>query len=364
MANVLVTGGAGFIGANFARYWSAKHPYDQLVVLDALTYAGNAGSIGDIENILLLRGDIRDANHCKRAIEEFQIDTIVHFAAESHVDRSISGPDIFVQTNVLGTLNLLNAAKSQWIDQGSGRPHRFHHVSTDEVFGSLGLNDPAFSETTPYAPNSPYSASKASSDHLVRAYNRTYGLQTTVTNCSNNYGAYQFPEKLIPLFILNALHGFSLPIYGDGMNVRDWLHVDDHCQGIELVLARGRIGETYNIGGGAEMTNLQLIDEICRRVDTRFREDPHLAQRFPNAPAAKGVPTETLKTFVSDRPGHDRRYAINDDKLRTETGYSPQSDFAAALETTLGWYLENEAWWRSIKDGTYRSANARAGRPV
>lgn len=364
MANLLVTGGAGFIGANFVHYWSAKRPDDQLVVLDALTYAGNAGSIDGIENLILLRGDIRDADHCSRAIRGFNIDTIVHFAAESHVDRSITGPDVFVQTNVLGTLNLLNAAKTHWIDQGSGRPHRFHHVSTDEVFGSLGLNDPAFSETTPYAPNSPYSASKASSDHLVRAYNRTYGLQTTVTNCSNNFGAYQFPEKLIPLFILNALHGINLPIYGDGMNVRDWLHVDDHCQGIELVLEKGRIGETYNIGGGAEMTNLHMIDEICQRVDARFREDPRLAQRFPNAPAAKGALTETLKSFVRDRPGHDRRYAINDDKLRGETGYAPRSAFTAALDSTIGWYLENEAWWRSVQDGTYKSANERAGRPV
>ncbi|MFN4280983.1 dTDP-glucose 4,6-dehydratase, partial [Thermosynechococcus sp.] len=217
-------------------------------------------------------------------------------AAESHVDRSITGPDAFIDTNIVGTHSLLKAARKAWLDSGSGQPHRFHHVSTDEVFGSLGPNDPAFSETTPYAPNSPYSASKAASDHLVRAYHHTYGLQVTTSNCSNNYGPYQFPEKLIPLFLINCLHGRQLPIYGDGMNLRDWLHVSDHCRGIELVIERGRVGETYNIGGGEELPNLEVIDRICAAVDVAFAADPSLGGRFPDAPAARGEPTDTLKT--------------------------------------------------------------------
>ena len=348
MANLLVTGGAGFIGANFVHYWRAAHPDDAIVVLDALTYAGNRASLDGAENVELVVGDIGDTALVEKLLAQREIDTIVHFAAESHVDRSIAGPDAFISTNVVGTHSLLKAARKQWLESGSGRPHRFHHISTDEVFGSLGADDPAFSETTAYAPNSPYSASKAASDHLVRAYHHTYGLETTTSNCSNNYGPYQFPEKLIPLFLLNCLHGRPLPIYGDGMNVRDWLHVADHCLGIEAVLARGRVGETYNIGGGAELPNMAVIDRVCAIVDRAFAEDPALAARFPDAPAARPEPTATLKTFVTDRAGHDRRYAIDERKARAELGYAPQRTFEEGLEQTLGWYLANEDWWRPL----------------
>ncbi len=237
---------------------------------------------------------------------------------------------------------------------GSGVPHRFHHVSTDEVYGSLGADDPAFSETTPYAPNSPYSASKAASDHLVRAYHHTYGLQTTTSNCSNNYGPYQFPEKLIPLFLINALHGRALPIYGDGMQIRDWLHVEDHCRGIAAVLERGKVGETYNIGGGAELPNLTVIDTLCAAVDAAFAADRSLAARFPEAPAARGEATSSLKTTVADRPGHDRRYAIDERRARDELGYVPARSFAQGFAATLDWYLANEGWWRGVLDGSYR----------
>jgi dTDP-glucose 4,6-dehydratase len=279
-----------------------------------------------------------------------QIDTIVHFAAESHVDRSITGPDAFVTTNILGTHSLLKAARQVWLEDRTGTPHRFHNVSTDEVFGSLGPDDPAFSETTPYAPNSPYSASKAAADHLVRAYHHTYGLSVTTSNCSNNYGPYQFPEKLIPLFLLNALHGIDLPIYGDGMNVRDWLHVDDHCCGIEAVLMNGLPGETYNIGGGEELPNMTVIDTICGEVDRAFAADPTLAQRFPLAPAADSRPTADLKRFVTDRKGHDRRYAIDETKARTTLNYAPSRNFADGLRSTLTWYLTNESWWQPLRD--------------
>ena len=316
MADLLVTGGAGFIGGNFVHYWRERHPGDTIIVLDALTYAGNRETIEDVENVELVVGNICDTALVTRLLEERGIDTIVHFAAESHVDRSISAPDDFIETNVIGTHSLLKAARDVWVEKGSGRPHRFHHVSTDEVYGSLGPNDPAFSETTQYQPNSPYSASKAGSDHLVRAYHHTFGLEVTTSNCSNNYGPYQYPEKLIPLFLLNALSGKPLPIYGDGMNVRDWLHVEDHCRGIEAVLKNGKPGETYNIGGGQELPNLTVIEEICRGVDAIFASDPSLAQRYPDALAAKGQPTETLKTFVTDRKGHDRRYAIDETKAR------------------------------------------------
>jgi len=252
LANILVTGGAGFIGGNFVHYWSEKHPEDGIIVLDLLTYAGNRSTIDGVPRAELVVGDIRDTALVERLLTQHDIATIVHFAAESHVDRSISGPDAFIETNILGTNSLLKAARQVWLETGSGKKHRFHHISTDEVYGSLGPNDPAFREDTPYAPNSPYSASKASSDHLVRAYHHTYGLQVTTSNCSNNYGPYQFPEKLIPLFLINALSGKPLPIYGDGLNVRDWLHVEDHCRGIEACLQNGVPGETYNMGCAAE----------------------------------------------------------------------------------------------------------------
>lgn len=346
MANLLVTGGAGFIGGNFVHYWNAHHPDDQVVVLDALTYAGNRSTLADT-SATLVEGDIGDTALVERLLRDHAITTLVHFAAESHVDRSISGPDAFIETNILGTNSLLKAARTVWLS-GSGQPHRFHHISTDEVFGSLGPHDPAFSETTPYAPNSPYSASKASSDHLVRAYHHTYGLDVTTSNCSNNYGPYQYPEKLIPLFLLNALYGRSLPIYGDGMNVRDWLHVEDHCRGIEACLVAGKPGETYNIGGGAELPNLDVIAAICREVDRAFAEMEGLADRYPNAPAAKGDATDTLKTFVADRAGHDRRYAIDETKARAELDYAPAHGFDEGLRQTLRWYLDNEAWWHPL----------------
>jgi dTDP-glucose 4,6-dehydratase len=346
LANLLVTGGAGFIGGNFVHYWNAKHPADGVVVLDALTYAGNRSTLEGTAAELVV-GDIRDTTLVERLLREHAIDTLVHFAAESHVDRSITGPDAFIDTNILGTNSLLKASRAVWL-AGSGMPHRFHHISTDEVFGSLGPSDPAFSETTPYAPNSPYSASKAASDHLVRAYHHTYGLEVTTSNCSNNYGPYQYPEKLIPLFLLNALHGRNLPIYGDGMNVRDWLHVEDHCRGIAACLAKGKPGETYNIGGGAELPNLEVIAAICREVDRAFAEIDGLAERYPDAPAAKGVPTETLKTFVTDRAGHDRRYAIDESKARSHLGYAPAHGFDEGLRQTLRWYLANEHWWQPL----------------
>lgn len=348
MAEILVTGGAGFIGANFVRYWRERKPDDGITVLDALTYAGNPANLDGLDGVELVKGDICNTALVENLIRDRKIDRLVHFAAESHVDRSITRPDAFVTTNVVGTHSLLTAARKVWLDDGSGRDHRFHHVSTDEVYGSLGYDDPAFSETTPYAPNSPYSASKAGSDHLVRAYHHTYGLDVTTSNCSNNYGPYQYPEKLIPLFLINCLHGRDLPIYGDGMNVRDWLHVEDHCYGIERVIQDGRAGETYNIGGGEELTNLSVIEEICTAVDAAFATDADLAKRFPDAPPAKGEPSAILKTLVNDRPGHDRRYAIDETKIRGELGFVPQRTFVEGFAQTLEWYLQNEGWWRPL----------------
>lgn len=355
----LVTGGAGFIGANFVRARAAARPGAPILVVDALTYAGNVGSLAAIDEVVLAVIDICDRGAIEGLMRAHSVDTIVHFAAESHVDRSITGPEAFVQTNVVGTHALLLAAREVWLS-GSGRPHRFHHVSTDEVFGSLRDDEPAFHENTPYRPNSPYSASKAGSDHLVRAYSETFGLETSITNCSNNYGPYQFPEKLIPLFITNALHGRPLPIYGDGLNRRDWLHVADHCAAIELVLAAPVAGETFNVGGGEEMPNLAVIDAVCAALDDAFEHDHRLAARFPACPAARGHPCSELKTFVADRPGHDRRYAIDERKITERLGYVPASSFAAGLRDTVRWYLENERWWRAISDGSYRRHNERA----
>jgi dTDP-glucose 4,6-dehydratase len=352
--NLLITGGAGFIGANFVRYWTRNHPADRVTVLDLLTYAGNRANLAGMDDVELVVGDIRDEAMVEKLLRDRNIDTLVHFAAESHVDRSIHGPDAFIDTNIIGTHQLLKAARSVWL-AGSGVPHRFHHVSTDEVYGTLAPGDPAFSESTPYAPNSPYSASKAASDHLVRAYHHTYGLQVTTSNCSNNYGPYQFPEKLIPLFLINALHGRNMPIYGDGMQVRDWLHVEDHCLGIDLILNRGGIGETYNIGGGAELPNIAVIDTLCAAVDAAFANDPSLAARFPDSPSAKGGTAASLKTTVTDRLGHDRRYAIDERRMRDELGYAPRRDFAQGFAETLAWYLENDGWWRKVLDGSYRT---------
>lgn len=348
MDNLLITGGAGFIGSNFVRYLREKSSDRGIIVLDLLTYAGNRASLTGIDNVELVVGDIRDTDLVRQLLKTRKIDTIVHFAAESHVDRSIEGPDAFIDTNIIGTHSLLKAAKAEWLDAGTGRPHKFHNISTDEVFGSLEAEDPAFSETTPYAPNSPYSASKASADHLVRAYHHTFGLVTTTTNCSNNYGPYQFPEKLIPLFIINALHGQKLPIYGDGMNVRDWLHVTDHCRAIEACLQRGVPGETYNVGGGEELPNIRVVDEICSAVDAAFEADPQFADRFPASPAAQGRKCAELKSYVADRKGHDRRYAIDESKARAELKYAPERDFAQGLRETVAWYLANEGWWKPL----------------
>ncbi len=348
MADLLVTGGAGFIGANFVRYWRRAAPSDAIVVLDALTYSGNRANLDGLDGVELIVGDICDTDRVQQLLADRQIDTIVHFAAESHVDRSIAAPDAFVTTNIIGTHSLLKAAKAAGLDTGSGRPHRFHHISTDEVYGSLGPGDAAFHEATAYAPNSPYAASKAAADHLVRAYHRTYGLETTISHCSNNYGPLQFPEKLIPLFILNALSGRALPIYGDGLNRRDWLHVEDHCRGIALILERARAGEVYHVGGGQELTNLEVVAAICSAIDAAFAAVPALAKRFPGAPAARGMETATLRTFVDDRKGHDRRYAIDDGKIRDALGYTPLREFAKGFAETLQWYLANETWWRPL----------------
>lgn len=361
--HLLVTGGAGFIGANFVHYWSHRHPQDRLVVLDALTYAGNLASLTPLQdrpNFCFIQGDVRDRTLVEALLREHAIDTIVHFAAESHVDRSISGPEAFIQTNVLGTFTLLEAARTCWTDAGGVAPaasrhtYRFHHVSTDEVYGSLSPDDPACSEDAAYAPNSPYAASKAAADHLVRAYYHTYGLPVSTSNCSNNYGPYQFPEKLIPLMILQALAGKPLPIYGDGRHIRDWLYVDDHCRGIELVLTQGRSGETYNISSHNTWTNLDLVTLLCRLLDEAFVRDPTLKGRFPNAPAAQSMATDRLITFVKDRPGHDRRYALHAGKLMTEIGYQPQESFTTGLQKTIQWYLDNPAWWLAVTDGSYR----------
>ncbi|MBU2618120.1 MAG: dTDP-glucose 4,6-dehydratase [Proteobacteria bacterium] len=353
---LLVTGGAGFIGANFSHYWLAQYPQDRLVVLDALTYAGNMASLAgclEQENFRFVHGDIGDQDLVETLLAEEGLDTVVNFAAESHVDRSIHGPDPFVTTNVVGTHSLLKAVKKVWLD-GGGRPHRFHHVSTDEVYGSLKPEEPPFTETSAYAPNSPYSASKAASDHLVRAYHHTYGLEVTTSNCSNNYGPYQFPEKLIPLIILNILEAKPLPIYGDGLNIRDWLYVEDHCRGIDLVLRKGRVGEVYNIGGNNEWRNIEIVRLVCSLVDERLAASESLRQRFPRSPVCQGHTAESLITFVKDRPGHDRRYAIDAAKGRSELGYIPLESFETGIRKTIDWYLANEAWWRGVMNGSYR----------
>lgn len=357
MANLLVTGAAGFIGANFLHYWHESNPDDTVVVLDALTYAGNKSNLEallDQDWLTFIQGSICDQALVESLLTEHNIDTLVHFAAESHVDRSITGPDAFIDTNIVGTHSLLKAVKKIWIDQQKREQHLFHHVSTDEVYGTLAPHEPAFSETTSYAPNSPYAASKAASDHLVRAYHHTYGLKVTTSNCSNNYGPYQFPEKLLPLCMLNILAGKALPIYGDGKQIRDWLYVDDHNRGIELVMKKGLHGETYNIGGNNEWTNIDVVNLLCELIDSRFASGAQLAARFPDSPCANGISAKTLITYVTDRPGHDTRYAINASKIMNELGYAPEEDFQSGLNRTVDWYLANEPWWRAIQDGSYR----------
>ena len=349
---LLVTGGAGFIGCNFVHYWLKNHPNDRLVVLDALTYAGNLANLDPVKddpNFRFVKGDICDQTLVEKLLLEEGLDTIVHFAAESHVDRSITGPDAFIETNIIGTHNLLKAAKKVWLDSdNSVDNHRFHHVSTDEVYGSLEADDPAFTEQTQYAPNSPYSASKAASDHLVRAYHHTFGLNVTTSNCSNNYGPYHFPEKLIPLVITNILLGKSLPIYGDGLNIRDWLYVEDHARGIELVLDKGKVGEVYNIGGNNEWTNVDIVNLVCELVDEFFEKNKPYADKYPDAPCVKADNANSLITYVKDRAGHDRRYAIDATKSSGELGYVPAETFESGIRKTVEWYLTNDAWWKAL----------------
>jgi len=343
-ATVLVTGGAGFIGCNFVRQWMAEEPA-RLVSLDKLTYAGNLDSLAeamDDPRHVFVEGDVGDGRLVARLLAEHQVGAVVHFAAESHVDRSIDGPAAFVETNVVGTFRLLEAARAHWegLPEPARSRFRFLHVSTDEVYGSLGPEG-KFTETTPYGPRSPYSASKAASDHFVRAYRHTYGLPVLVTNCSNNYGPYQFPEKLIPLMILNALEGKPLPVYGDGQQVRDWIYVEDHCRAVRTVLARGTPGEVYNIGGACERANLDVVRTICETVD-------RLRPGLPHAPCT------SLITFVADRPGHDRRYAIDASKIAGQLGWRPREDFASGLERTVRWYLDHREWVERVTSGKYR----------
>jgi len=355
--NILVTGGAGFIGANFVHYWLRSYPDNRVVVLDALTYAGNVANLDSVEsnpNFRFVHGDILDYELSLKLLREEKIDTIVHFAAESHVDRSITGPDAFIETNVKGTHELLKAAKTYWLDENPGMSHLFQHVSTDEVYGTLGPNDPPFREDTPYAPNSPYAASKASSDFFVRSYQETYGLNTNISNCSNNYGPYQFPEKLIPLIITNILESKALPIYGDGQQIRDWLYVDDHARGIDLIIRQGRKGEPYNIGGINEWANIDIVNLVCDLVDQRITDDIELQKQFPNAPTCNGKTARELITYVKDRPGHDRRYAIDPGKSNNEIGYQPEESFETGIKKTVDWYLKNENWWRAVMSGEYQ----------
>jgi dTDP-glucose 4,6-dehydratase len=344
---LLVTGGAGFIGSNFVLQSIGAEPGPELLVnLDKLTYAGNPANLAGVEfdpRHVFARGDIGDRELVNDLLTRHGITAVVNFAAESHVDRSIDGPEAFIQTNVVGTLRLLDTVRHYWkgLPEARKKAFRFLHVSTDEVFGSLGADDPAFREDTPFAPNSPYAASKAASDHLVRAYHHTYGLPVVTTNCSNNYGPWQFPEKLIPLMILNALEGKPLPIYGDGKNVRDWLYVEDHCTAIRLVLERGVPGETYNVGGLCERQNIEVVERICDLLDEL-------------APRADGESYAALKTYVRDRPGHDRRYAIDCTRITTELGWRPAESFETGLHKTVAWYLDNREWCGDITSGKYQ----------
>ena len=343
MPTWLVTGGAGFIGGNFVLEAVARGV--KVVNLDALTYAGNLDTLSSLAGNpahVFVQGDICDRALVARLLAEHRPDAVLNFAAESHVDRSIDGPGAFVQTNVVGTLGLLEAVRDHWkgLEGGAKEAFRFLHVSTDEVYGTLGATG-KFTETTPYAPNSPYSASKAASDHLVRAFHHTYGLPVLTTNCSNNYGPYHFPEKLIPLVIAKALAGEALPVYGDGKQVRDWLFVSDHCEAIRTVLAKGRVGETYNVGGNSERENIQVVKAICALLDQR-------------RPRADGQPRETQITFVTDRPGHDRRYAINASKLKDELGWEPKHSFEQGIAATVDWYLSHQDWVDRVLDGSYR----------
>ncbi len=345
MKTILVTGGAGFIGSNFVLA-ERRHAGCRIINLDCLTYAGNLMNLESLRedpDHVFVQGDMGDETLVGELFSRYRPSAVVNFAAESHVDRSITGPADFIQTNVVATFHLLEGTRRYWegLSGEAKESFRVLHVSTDEVYGSLGPDDPAFTEETPYAPNSPYSASKAASDHLVRAYHHTYGLPTLTTNCSNNYGPRQFPEKLIPLMVLNAMEGKSLPIYGDGRNIRDWLYVEDHCDALRCVLERGRVGEVYNIGGRCEKANIDVVRTICRSLDACCPESPHR-------------PHDSRITFVKDRPGHDRRYAINCSKIERELGWRPRETFETGLEKTIRWYIENPAWVESVRTGAYR----------
>jgi dTDP-glucose 4,6-dehydratase len=346
---VLITGGAGFIGSNFVHHWCEHYKSDRVVVLDALTYAGNRNTLKELEeldNFRFVHGDICDRALVDTLLAEEAINTVAHFAAESHVDRSILGPDAFVRTNVVGTFTLLESFRNHWEHRGRKSSDRFLHVSTDEVYGTLEPDDHPFTETTPYAPNSPYSASKAGSDHLARAYYHTYGVPTIITNCSNNYGPYHFPEKLIPLMCINILLGKPLPVYGDGQNIRDWLYVRDHCRALDVVIHKGVPGETYNVGGNNEVKNIDLVHMLCSLMD----------ELAPNLPVK---PSKELITFVKDRPGHDRRYAIDATKIKTELGWSPAVTVEEGLRQTIEWYLTHEDWWRPLLSKEYQEYYAR-----
>ncbi|MDC3283032.1 dTDP-glucose 4,6-dehydratase [Planctomycetota bacterium] len=350
---VLVTGGAGFIGSNFIIDW-LKTEESSVINIDKLTYAGNVSNLKDVNDskkYVFVQGDICESTKLEEILSTYRPRAIINFAAESHVDRSISGPEEFIKTNILGTFRLLESAKKYWaqLPDKERDVFRFLHVSTDEVYGTLGENDPPFSETTAYKPNSPYSASKASSDHLVRAYFHTYGFPVLTTNCSNNYGAFQFPEKLVPLIIHNALAGKNLPIYGDGMQIRDWLYVNDHCSAIRKVLSSGTLGEIYNIGGLNEMANIEIVHKICELLEELAPENPHSLE----GGSKKGY--KGLITYVKDRPGHDRRYAINAAKIEAELGWSPSETFETGIEKTVKWYLNNSEWTNSVVSGEYRN---------
>jgi len=344
MKNILITGGAGFIGSNFIHYILERNRSIQIINLDALTYAGSLENLKDIpssERYTFIQNDICDSESVRNTLQHYHIDTIVHFAAETHVDRSITGPSQFIQTNIVGTFTLLEAARNYWFDEkkiqhGEQTKVRFHHISTDEVYGSLSPKEPAFSETTRYAPNSPYAASKAASDHLVRSYGHTYHLPFTITNCSNNYGPYQFPEKLIPLIIINALHGKPLPMYGDGKQIRDWLYVEDHAEAIYSVLTKGSSGKTYNIGGNNQPTNLEIVETICKILDEML-------------PQSEYRPHKNLIQFVKDRPGHDRRYAMDISLIKNELGWQPSYSLSSGLRKTVNWYLSHLDWLDKIK---------------
>ena len=352
MRKLLVTGGAGFIGANFVHYWLNNYREDVVVVLDALTYAGNPQNLDACANndwFHFVQGDILDQTLVEDLLRKYGLDTVVHFAAESHVDRSINSPDTFIDTNIVGTHSLLKATRQVWLEESAVPEHRFHHVSTDEVYGDLGPNDPAFTEKNQYAPSSPYSASKAASDHLVQAYCRTFGLNVTTSNCSNNYGPFHFPEKLIPLIITNILHCEKLPIYGDGMQIRDWLFVEDHARGIDKVIRRGDVGETYNIGGINEWANIDIVKFICVDIDRRFAENDELCKKYPDSPAANGRHSSELITYVEDRRGHDRRYAIDPRKAHEKLQYEPVETFETGISKTIEWYLDNPHWWEPLR---------------